>query len=88
MKISRGNPKTKQVESNIKFVTLVMTKIILVRIVLKLKPSFIRFNNNITHLRPKINTSTINVISSHCDSHYGIWVLKYILTNHEGPNKA
>jgi hypothetical protein len=40
-------------------------------------------NDNITHLGPKIDTSTINVISSPCDSHRSIWVPKYLLTNHE-----
>jgi hypothetical protein len=41
MKVPRGNPRTKQVESSIKFATLVVTKVTVVRIVLKLKPSFI-----------------------------------------------
>jgi hypothetical protein len=45
-------------------------------------------NDNITHLGPKIDTSTIKVVSSTCDSHRGIWVPKHLLTNHEGPNKA
>jgi hypothetical protein len=45
-------------------------------------------NDNITHLRPKIDTSTIKVVSSPCDSHRGNWVPKHLLTNHEGPNKA
>jgi hypothetical protein len=45
-------------------------------------------NDNIPHLRPKNDTSTIKVVSSPCDSHSGIWVPKYLLTNHEGPNKA
>jgi hypothetical protein len=45
-------------------------------------------NDNITHLGPKIDTSTIKVISSPCDSHRSIWVPKHLLTNHEGPNKA
>jgi hypothetical protein len=45
-------------------------------------------NNNITHLGPKIDTSIIKVVSSHCDSHFSIWVPKLLLTNHEGPNKA
>jgi hypothetical protein len=44
MKVPRGNPRTKQVESSIKLATLVMTKATLVRIVLKLKLSFIRFS--------------------------------------------
>jgi hypothetical protein len=45
-------------------------------------------NDNITHLGPKIDTSTIKVVSSPCDSHHDIWVLKYLLTNHEGSNKT
>jgi hypothetical protein len=45
-------------------------------------------NDNITHLGPKIDTSTIMVISSPCDSHRSIWVPKHLLTNYEGPNKA
>jgi hypothetical protein len=44
MKVSRGNPKTKQVESSIKLATLIVTNITLVRIVLKLKLSFIRLS--------------------------------------------
>jgi hypothetical protein len=44
MKVPRDNPKTKQVESNIKFATLAMIKVTLVRIVLKLKLSFIRLS--------------------------------------------
>jgi hypothetical protein len=44
MKVPKGNPKTKQVESNIKLATLVMTNVNLVRIVLKLKFSFIRLS--------------------------------------------
>jgi hypothetical protein len=44
-------------------------------------------NDNITPLGPKIDTSTIKVISSPCDSHHSIWVPKHMLTNHEGPNK-
>jgi CII-binding regulator of phage lambda lysogenization HflD len=40
-------------------------------------------NDNITHLGPKIDTSTIKVVSSPCDSHHGIWVPKHLLTNHE-----
>jgi hypothetical protein len=38
-------------------------------------------NDNITHLGPKIDTSTIKVVSSPCDSHRGIWVPKHLLTN-------
>jgi hypothetical protein len=45
-------------------------------------------NDNIPHLGPKIDTSTIKVVSSPCDSHRDIWVPKHLLTNHEGPNKA
>jgi hypothetical protein len=45
-------------------------------------------NDNITHLGPKIDTSTVKVVSLPCDSHRGIWVSKHLLTNHEGPNKA
>jgi hypothetical protein len=33
-------------------------------------------NDNIPHLGPKIDTSTIKVVSSPCDSHRGIWVPK------------
>jgi hypothetical protein len=43
---------------------------------------------NISHLGPKNDTSTINVISSPYDSPRGIWVPKHLLTNHEGLNKA
>jgi hypothetical protein len=45
-------------------------------------------NDNITHLGPKTDTSTIKVVSSPYDSHRDIWVSKHLLTNHEGPNKA
>jgi hypothetical protein len=44
MKVPRGNPRTKQIESSIKLTTLVMTKVTLVRIVLNLKLSFIRLS--------------------------------------------
>jgi hypothetical protein len=44
MKVPRGNPRTKQVESNIKLATLVVTNVTLVRIVLKLKLLFIRLS--------------------------------------------
>jgi hypothetical protein len=44
MKVPRGNPRTKQVESSIKFATLTVTDVILVRIVLKLNISFIRMS--------------------------------------------
>jgi hypothetical protein len=45
-------------------------------------------NKNITHLGPKIDTSTSKMISSSCNSPRAIWVPKHLLTNHEGPNKA
>jgi hypothetical protein len=45
-------------------------------------------NDNITHLGPKIDTGTIKVVSSPCDSHRGIWVPKHLLSYHEGLNKA
>jgi hypothetical protein len=45
-------------------------------------------NDNITHFGPKIDTSTVKVVSSPCDSHRCILVPKHLLTNHEGPNKA
>jgi hypothetical protein len=45
-------------------------------------------NDNIPHLEPKNDTSTIKVISSPHDYPRGIWVPKHLLTNHEGPNKA
>jgi hypothetical protein len=44
MKVPRGNPRTNQVESSIKFATLAVTKVTLVRIVLKLKLSLIRLS--------------------------------------------
>jgi hypothetical protein len=44
MEVPKGNPKTKQVESSIKLATLAVTKVTLVRIVLKLKLSFIRLS--------------------------------------------
>jgi hypothetical protein len=44
-------------------------------------------NDNIIHLGPKIDTSTIKVVSSPCDSHHGIWVPKHLLTNPEGPTR-
>jgi uncharacterized protein with gpF-like domain len=43
---------------------------------------------NISHLRPKNDTSTIKLINSPCDSPRGIWVPKHLLANLEGPNKA
>jgi hypothetical protein len=77
-----------QVESSIKLATLAMTKVTLVRIALKLKLSFIRYNNDISHVEPKNDTSTIKMISSPYDSPRVIWVPKHLLINHEGPNKA
>jgi hypothetical protein len=44
-------------------------------------------NNNISHMEPKNDTSTIEMISSPYDSPRAIWVLKHLLTNHEGPKK-
>jgi hypothetical protein len=44
MKVTRGNPKTKQAGLSIKYATLAMTKVTLVRIILKLKLSFIRLS--------------------------------------------
>jgi hypothetical protein len=44
MKVPRGNLRTKQVESCIKLATLAVTNVTLVRIVLKLKLSFIRLS--------------------------------------------
>jgi hypothetical protein len=89
MKVPRDYPRTKQVESSIKLATLTVTNVTLVRIVLKLKLSFIRLSM-IIYLTwdPKNDTSTIKVISSPYDSHRGIWVPKHFLSNHEGPNKA
>jgi hypothetical protein len=45
-------------------------------------------NDNIPHLGPKNDTSTIKVISSPFDSPCDIWLPKHLLTNREGPNKA
>jgi hypothetical protein len=45
-------------------------------------------NNNISDVKPKNDTSTINMISSPCDSPCTTWVPKHLLTNLEGPNKA
>jgi hypothetical protein len=45
-------------------------------------------NDNITHLGPNIDTSTIKVVSSPCDSHRSILVPNHLLTNHEGSNKT
>jgi hypothetical protein len=44
MKVPRGNPRTTQVGSSIKLATLVVTRVSSVRIVLKLKLSFIRLS--------------------------------------------
>jgi hypothetical protein len=44
-------------------------------------------NDNISHVEPKNNTSTIKMISSPYDSPHTIGVLKHLLTNHEGLNK-
>jgi hypothetical protein len=44
MKVSRGIPRTNQVGSSIEYATLVVTKLTLVRIILKLKLSFIRLS--------------------------------------------
>jgi hypothetical protein len=44
MKVPRGNLRTKQVESSIKLATLAVTKVTLVRIILKLKLLFIRLS--------------------------------------------
>jgi hypothetical protein len=44
MKVPRRNPRTKQVESIIKLAILAVTKVTLVRIVLKLKLSFLRIS--------------------------------------------
>jgi hypothetical protein len=67
---TKDNPRTKQVESSIELATLAVTKVTLVRIVLKLKLSFIRLSM-IIYLTwdPKNETSTIKVVSSPCDSH-------------------
>jgi hypothetical protein len=45
-------------------------------------------NDNILHVGPKNDTSTIKVISAPYGSHHAIWVPKHLLTNLEGPNKA
>jgi hypothetical protein len=45
-------------------------------------------NDNIPHMGPKNDTSTIKVISSPYDSPHDIWLPKHLLTNLEGPNKA
>jgi hypothetical protein len=43
---------------------------------------------NISHVEPKNDTSTTKMISSSYNSPRAIWVLKHLLTNHEGSNKA
>jgi hypothetical protein len=45
-------------------------------------------NDNMPHVGPKNDISTIKVISSPSDSPRVIWVAKHLLTNHEGPNKV
>jgi hypothetical protein len=45
-------------------------------------------NDNIPHVVPKNDTSTIKVISSPYNSSRAIWVPKHLLTNHEGSNRA
>jgi hypothetical protein len=45
-------------------------------------------NDNIPHVGPKNDTSTIKVISSPSNSPCAIWVSKHLLTNHEGSNKV
>jgi hypothetical protein len=45
-------------------------------------------NGNIPHVGPKNDTNTIKVISSPYNCLRAIWVPKYLLTNHERPNKA
>jgi hypothetical protein len=45
MKVPRGNPGIKQVESSIKLTPLTMINIILVRIILKLNLSFIKLSS-------------------------------------------
>jgi hypothetical protein len=44
--------------------------------------------NNISHVKPKNDTSTIKMISSPCDGPHAIWVPKHKLTNLEEPNKT
>jgi hypothetical protein len=44
MKVPRGNSRIKQVESSIKLAIVAVTMVTLVRIVLKLKLSFIRLS--------------------------------------------
>jgi hypothetical protein len=45
-------------------------------------------NDNIHHLGPKNDTSTLSVISSPYDSPRGIWVPKHLLTSRDGLNKT
>jgi hypothetical protein len=42
-------------------------------------------NDNMSHVGPKNDTSTIKVISSPYDSPHAIWVPKHSLTSREGP---
>jgi hypothetical protein len=43
---------------------------------------------NLSHVEHKNDTSMTKMISSSYNSPRAIWVPKYLLTNHEGPNKA
>jgi hypothetical protein len=43
---------------------------------------------NLSHAEPKNDTSIIKMINSSCNSPRAIWVPKYLLTKHEGPNKS
>jgi hypothetical protein len=43
---------------------------------------------NLSHVEPKNDTNITKMISSSCNSPHVIWVPKYLLTNHEGLNKA
>jgi hypothetical protein len=38
---------------------------------------------NISHMKPKNDTSITKMISSSCNSPHAIWVSKHLLTNHE-----
>jgi hypothetical protein len=42
---------------------------------------------NLSHVESKNDTSITKMISSSCNSSRVIWVPKYVLTNHEWPNK-
>jgi hypothetical protein len=87
--VSRGIPRTKKVGSSIKYATLAVTKVALVKIVLKLK-LFIHkvVKVNISYVEFKNDTSITKMISSFCNSLRVIWIPKHLLTNHEGPNKT